>query len=371
MSGVPGEKLREIVERYGQSLCGDPRRCEALLRDLCPEFKREIQVLVAALKEGIVTELMTRNASIPPSIVIARLSRRLYENVGIAEHFAAWSVETWYAALQAEALGEPEKIPIRCPSCGIKGRVSTKKVNRLLECPKCKYTFQVSRQAQEAVSGDCQAPAPDKSRFTFNAPDEPRAEQLRARAIDAVKTDDISNAINLIEEAIRLDACHSLDRYEQLRAAFYCRKGDTRPQRAIALYNGAVTRTRKGGDFVGAITSYVEAIRLDPYFSWPHNNLAWMLSTHPYPGLRNPEQAIVYGTRACDLSNWSSWPHLDTLSAAYARTGDFPSAIEVATAAFELTPSQERGGSRRRLDAFKRGEAYTDNPDPAAAGRSA
>jgi len=41
MSDVPGQKLREIIEEYGQAVCDDARRCEALLKDLCPEYKRE------------------------------------------------------------------------------------------------------------------------------------------------------------------------------------------------------------------------------------------------------------------------------------------------------------------------------------------
>src|SRR5271166_2887235 len=123
MSDVPGQKLREIIEEYGQAVCDDARRCEALLKDLCPEYKREIQVLVAAQKEGIVTELVASRGKIPATMIIGRLSKRLYENLGIAEQFATWSVETWVAALESLTRPEPAKLVVHCPVCGVRGKL--------------------------------------------------------------------------------------------------------------------------------------------------------------------------------------------------------------------------------------------------------
>ncbi len=47
MNDVPRQKLSEILSRYGQSVCDDPKRCESLLLDLCGEHRREIFVLVS------------------------------------------------------------------------------------------------------------------------------------------------------------------------------------------------------------------------------------------------------------------------------------------------------------------------------------
>jgi hypothetical protein len=33
MHDEPSQKLRELIIEYGRSLCDDPRRCEALLKD--------------------------------------------------------------------------------------------------------------------------------------------------------------------------------------------------------------------------------------------------------------------------------------------------------------------------------------------------
>jgi hypothetical protein len=42
MNDLPRQKLRELIVEYGRSLCDDPRRCEALLKDYCGQHKREI-----------------------------------------------------------------------------------------------------------------------------------------------------------------------------------------------------------------------------------------------------------------------------------------------------------------------------------------
>lgn len=48
MNELPRQRLVELVGRYGFEVARDPRRCEALLRDVCPQHKREIFVLVSA-----------------------------------------------------------------------------------------------------------------------------------------------------------------------------------------------------------------------------------------------------------------------------------------------------------------------------------
>ena len=57
MHDEPRQKLRELIIEYGRSLCDDPRRCEALLKDYCGQYKREIFVLVSALKSRVAEDL--------------------------------------------------------------------------------------------------------------------------------------------------------------------------------------------------------------------------------------------------------------------------------------------------------------------------
>lgn len=94
MPDTPREKMEYIVRQFGLSILDDPRRCEALLRDLCPENRREINILVGALREGVVSDLMSTSNAVPIEIQFERLINRLYENTGMAQEFAHWAVET-------------------------------------------------------------------------------------------------------------------------------------------------------------------------------------------------------------------------------------------------------------------------------------
>jgi serine/threonine-protein kinase len=91
--------LLDIVHQYGRSVCEDPQRCAALLRDLCPENRREVNVLVSALREGVAADLGRTSQSAPVEILIETLSNRLVSNLALKESAARWAVETWAVAL--------------------------------------------------------------------------------------------------------------------------------------------------------------------------------------------------------------------------------------------------------------------------------
>lgn len=48
------DMLRDLIRRFGHGLAENPARCQAMLRDLCPAQKREINVLITALWETVV-----------------------------------------------------------------------------------------------------------------------------------------------------------------------------------------------------------------------------------------------------------------------------------------------------------------------------
>lgn len=108
MNDIPRQKLQYIVTQYGRAICDEPKRCEALLRDLCPEYKREINVLISALRERITTELVNPSDATAKAMLAENLAQRLYDNLGIAKEFARWAVETW-----AFALGAASEVPAR------------------------------------------------------------------------------------------------------------------------------------------------------------------------------------------------------------------------------------------------------------------
>jgi hypothetical protein len=99
MNNIAREKLLQITNRFGISLCDDPRRCEGLLRDLCGDYKREINLLISAMKEQVPANLLSSKGSIPWELLLNRLTRRLQDNLGLTEEAASWTVESWALAL--------------------------------------------------------------------------------------------------------------------------------------------------------------------------------------------------------------------------------------------------------------------------------
>lgn len=99
MDDTPRQKLCELIATYGRSLCDDPRRCDGLLRDFCGQYRREIFVLVSALRERVVADLLTASDGIPKEILLTRLTQRLQDHLSMVEGVARWGVESWALAL--------------------------------------------------------------------------------------------------------------------------------------------------------------------------------------------------------------------------------------------------------------------------------
>jgi len=95
----PRKQLHYIISHYGRSVCDDPKRCEAMLKDLCPQHKREVFLLVWALREGVAKELLKLNQLLPIETVISRLSQKLYDELGFDGDLAQWAVDSWAFAL--------------------------------------------------------------------------------------------------------------------------------------------------------------------------------------------------------------------------------------------------------------------------------
>jgi pyruvate/2-oxoglutarate dehydrogenase complex dihydrolipoamide acyltransferase (E2) component len=99
MRDAARESLRQLVMEYGRSICEDPMRCRSLLLDVCGEYRREINVLMAVLEEHVVADLFSPPTGVPRDLFLARLTRRVCENRGLTEEVARWGVQTWVFAL--------------------------------------------------------------------------------------------------------------------------------------------------------------------------------------------------------------------------------------------------------------------------------
>jgi tetratricopeptide (TPR) repeat protein len=159
------------------------------------------------------------------------------------------------------------------------------------------------------------------------------------------------NAIADNSEAIRLNPRTAAERRSRITA--YSNRG-------IAYYHK--------GEYEKAIADYSDAMRLDPKRWSAYNGLAWIRATAPRPVLRDGRKAVMYATKACELSEWKSWTNIDTLAAAYAETGNFAAAIKWEQRSLQTTnlAQEDAAKAKTRRALYQASKPYhEEKPQPA------
>lgn len=110
---------------------------------MCPQHKREIFILVSAAKECVPGELLGSSSGLPKEVLLSRLTKRMHENLGVAENLAQWAVESWALAL---GIVSPQdlRLPFKCPACGAMGRMPCRLAGQVVRCPKCQASVRIS-----------------------------------------------------------------------------------------------------------------------------------------------------------------------------------------------------------------------------------
>ena len=95
----PNQTLEKILTDYEHTVLQNSRKVESLFKDLCyePEYKREVYVLLLALKENIPSELI--NNQPVNDMLIMRLIKKLDDAYFIPAQQAQAAIETWAKAL--------------------------------------------------------------------------------------------------------------------------------------------------------------------------------------------------------------------------------------------------------------------------------
>jgi hypothetical protein len=106
MQDLARQKLTEIIIHYGTILTEDAERCEYLLTHACGndanEHKREIFVLIHAIKTGIVKQLL--NSPVVNETLFETLVEQLQADFWLDKKAAEWAVETWKMVLQGKVI---------------------------------------------------------------------------------------------------------------------------------------------------------------------------------------------------------------------------------------------------------------------------
>lgn len=136
-------KLCELVAQYGILLIDDLLRCTGLLKDYCGQHKREVNLLVLALRERVPHELLASASNTPEQMVVSRLARKLHDEHGCAEDFARWAVVAWVRALEKnltfsipDSISQAISAPIKEPE-KVAARTTTQQETELSEIHKC------------------------------------------------------------------------------------------------------------------------------------------------------------------------------------------------------------------------------------------
>ncbi len=188
------------------------------------------------------------------------------------------------------------------------------------------------------------------------------------RAITLQQVGDEQRAIRDYSEAIRLEP-HFADAYAGRGAAYENLK---QYDRAIKDYSEAIrlaptvglihanraSALDKLGRHPEAIRNYEEALRLGPRDDETLDSFAWLLATVANPALRDGKRAVELAREACELTQWKEPNHLDTLAAAYARSGDFVAAVKWQTKALEDPGFRKVKEARERLALYRARKPY-------------
>ncbi len=130
MNNEVRKELVNLVATYGSDeISTNIRKVEGLLRDYCGEHKREIAVLISAMKNRIPEEILNAKSDAIESFLSSRLIKRLYDNEGTAKDFAQWAVESWTVALG-------KKIETNCaakPEAAEAKRLKIEELTRVME----------------------------------------------------------------------------------------------------------------------------------------------------------------------------------------------------------------------------------------------
>ena len=120
------------------------------------------------------------------------------------------------------------------------------------------------------------------------------------------------------------------------------------------------------GFSVQAVADYEKAVELQPDSVNAHKNLAWLLATTDDESLVNARSAIVHAAASCDLTEWKDHSAISTLAAAYARAGEFSTALEFQRKAIDEAPLASRAFLQARLNLFAEQKAIIISRKPAS-----
>ncbi len=101
------DQLRKALEHLGKGALEEPRRLEAVLRDLCPKDQREIASLLAALRAGVPQAIVGSASRVPWEMLESRLVTEILDQMPLTPDAANWAIRSWAEALRIPLPSRP------------------------------------------------------------------------------------------------------------------------------------------------------------------------------------------------------------------------------------------------------------------------
>lgn len=118
----------------------------------------------------------------------------------------------------------------------------------------------------------------------------------------------------------------------------------------------------RSGQTKNAITEYQTGLEKNPEDIHLAVQLAWVLATSSKKSLRDGEKAIDIAKNICEKTNYLVPEILDVLASAYAETGQFVQALEIAQRAYQLAKYSNRKNLmeqiQTRIDLYRSKQPY-------------
>ena len=89
--------LKKIIIDNGRTIINDKKKIKAILTDMIPNSRLEINLISIALEQKIPSKIC--NSNMPHSILFSQLEKELENNFGIETNRAKWVIQTWAFAL--------------------------------------------------------------------------------------------------------------------------------------------------------------------------------------------------------------------------------------------------------------------------------
>ena len=173
-----------------------------------------------------------------------------------------------------------------------------------------------------------------------------------------LETKETEKAVEQVEAILAINR----NDFENLAQLGRLRQQLGEPEKAISLYRESLgirfhpeTSTalanllRSKGECLEAIRLYQASLMVRPNDILAANNLAWILSTHPDPKIRNGQKAKIWARRACEITKNRIPPLLGTLAAAHAELNEFEQAVEVSKTAIASARKFKKEDLAKRL----------------------